>query len=245
MSIDTIVKAASANKAVNTALSVPAVETCFAKHGATTSKLVRGALGQEGTRAELVIELNNAKCPMLPHWNASDATVKAVTALLIAGMDKTHQSLIGNSITMGDARKAHFADTELTGEKLIKAKKAFEAKWNANKGAAYLIRYGIKVAYTALKSALDNPEEPAGKGDKKGAELKGDKVVYSATQKAFAAFVIAQAELGGLDKPTAKQVDWAIRAQKLVDEVVADSKEAAKLKRSKVEVKLRFIPKAK
>lgn len=240
MSIDTIVKAASANKAVNVALSVPAVETCFAKYGATTSKLNKAFLGQEGARAALVIELNNAKCPTLPDWNASDATVKAVTALLIAGMDKAHQSLISNCITMGDARKAHFADSVLTGDKLKKAKKAFEAKWNAKKGAAYLIRYGIKVAYTALKSALDNPVAPEGNGDKKGAKLQGDKVFYTATQKAFAAFVIAQAELGGLDKPTAKQVDWAIRAQKLVDEVVADSKEAAKLKRSKVEVKLRF-----
>jgi hypothetical protein len=240
MSIDNIVKAASANKAVKVALSVPEVETCFAKYGATTSKLGKASIGQEGARAALVIELNNARCPVLPAWNAKDGTVRQVAALIINGMDKAHQSLICNSITMGDARKAHFANTELTGEKLKKAKKAFEAKWNADKGAGYVVRYIIKGSYTALKSALDNPVAPKGEGDKKGAKLKGDKVVYTATQKAFAAFVIAHGELGGLDKPTDKQVDWTIRAQKLVDEVIADSKEAAEFKRSKVEVKLRF-----
>jgi hypothetical protein len=240
MSIDNIVKAASATKAVNVALSVPEVETCFAKYGATTSKFGKAAIGQEGARAALVIELNNAKCPVLPAWNAKDGTVRQVAALIINGMDKVHQSTIGNCITLKDARTAHFADTELTGDKLKKAKVVFETKWNADKGAAYIVRYIIKGAYTALKSALDNPVAPKGEGDKKGAKLPSDKVVYTATQKAFAAFVIAHAELGGLDKPTAKQVDWAIRAQKLIDEVVADSKEAAKFKRSKVEVMLRF-----
>ena len=238
MSIDTIVKAASANKAVNTAINAAHVE--FAKYGATTSKLGKASNAQEVTRAALVVILNNAKCPALPAWNAGDATVNAVATLIMAGMSPDHQKMTGGCIRMGDAKKAHFADTELTGEKLKKAKVAFETKWNAEQGAAYLVKRVIKVAYTALKSALDNPEAPAGKGDKKGAKLQGDKVVYSATQKAFAAFVIAQAELGGLDKPTLQQVDWAIRAQKLVDEVIAGSTEAAKFKRSKVEVKLRF-----
>jgi len=240
MSILNIVKAASANKAVNVALNVPSVETSFTAYGATTSKLGKASIAQEAARAALVLELNNAKCPTLPAWNAGDATVKAVTALIIGGMDKTHQLLIGNCITMGDAKKAHFADTELTGEKLKKAKVAFETKWNAEQGAAYLVKHVIKVSYTALKSALDNQAAPAAEGTKAGAKLQADKVCYTATQKAFAAFVIAQAELGGLEKPTAKQVDWAIRAQKLVDEVVAESREVKTFKRSKVEVKLRF-----
>tara|TARA_R110002096_G_scaffold412310_1_gene612762 strand:+ start:184 stop:918 length:735 start_codon:yes stop_codon:yes gene_type:complete len=240
MSIDTIVKAASATKAVNVALSVPEVETCFAKYGATTSKLGKATIGQESARAALVIELNNAKCPMLPSWNAKDSTVRQVANLIINGMDKSLRSKIGNRITLKEARTAHFADSELTGDKLKKAKVAFEVKWNEHHGAAYIVRYIIKGAYTALKSALDNPVAPKGEGDKKGAKLTGDKVVYTATQKAFAAFVIAQDELGGLDKPTEKQVDWAMRAQKLIDEVIAGSKEAAKFKRSKVEVKLRF-----
>ena len=240
MSIDNIVKAAAATKAVNVALSVPEVETCFAKYGATTSKLGKAAIGQESARAALVIELNNAKCPVLPAWNAKDSTVRQVANLIINGMDKSLRSKINDRITLKDARTAHFADTELTGDKLKKAKVAFEVKWNAHHGAGYIVRYIIKGAYTALKSALDNPAAPAGEGDKKGAKLPSDKVVYTATQKAFAAFVIAQAELGGLDKPTEKQVDWAMRAQKLVDEVVASSKEVTTFKRSKVEVKLRF-----
>jgi hypothetical protein len=238
MSIDNIVKAASANKAVNVAINVAHAE--FAAYGATTSKLSKASDAQDATRAALVVVLNNAKCPSLPSWNAGDAAVNAVASLIMAGMSTAHQNALGNSIRMGDAKKAHFAGTELTGEKLKKAKVAFETKWNAEQGAAYLVKRVIRVAYTALKSALDNPVAPAGEGAKKGAKLPSDKVVYTATQKAFAAFVIAQAELGGLDKPTAKQVDWAIRAQKLVDEVVADSKEAATFKRSKVEVKLRF-----
>ena len=143
---------------------------------------------------------------------------------------------------MGDAKKAHFADSELSGEKLKKARIAFDTKWNAEQGAAYLIKRVIRVAYTSLKSKLDNPNPVAlpAKGTKTGAKLQADKLVYTPTQKAFAAFVIAQAELGGLDKPTEKQVEWAIRAQKLVDEVVADSPEAARFKRSGIEVKLRF-----
>ena len=238
MSIDNIVNAASANKAVNTAINVAHIE--FAEYGASTSKLSKASDASDTARAALVAVLNNAKCPSLPSWNAGDAAVNAVATLIMAGMSTAHQKATGGCIRMGDAKKAHFADTELTGEKLKKAKVAFEAKWNAEQGAAYLVRRVIKVAYTALKSALDNPVAPKGEGDKKGPKLKGDKVVYTATQKAFAAFVIAQAELGGLDKPTAKQVDWAIRAQKLVDEVVAESKEVTKFKRSKVEVKLRF-----
>ena len=241
MSIDNIVKAASATKAVNVALSVPEVETCFAKYGATTSKLGKAAIGQEAARAALVIELNNAKCPVLPAWNAKDSTVRQVANLIINGMDKSLRSKIGNCITLKDARTAHFAGTELTGDKLKKAKAAFLTKWDEHHGAAYIVRYIIKGAYTALKSALDNPVAPKGEGDKKGAKLNGDKVVYTATQKAFAAFVIAHAELGGLDKPTAKQVDWAIRAQKLIDEVVADSKEVTTFKRSKIQAKLRFL----
>jgi len=240
MSIDNIVKAASATKAVKVALSVPEVEDGFAKYGATTSRFAKTSIAQEVAREVLVQALNNAKCPVLPAWNAKDSTVRQVANLIINGMDKSHQSKIGNCITLKDARTAHFADTELTGDKLKKAKVAFEVKWNAHHGAAYIVRYTIKGAYTALKSALDNPVAPKGEGDKKGAKLQGDKVVYTATQKAFAAFVIAQAELGGLDKPTEKQVDWAMRAQKLVDEVVASSKEVTTFKRSKVEAKLRF-----
>jgi len=238
MSIDNIVNAASANKAVNTAINVAHVE--FAEYGASTSKLSKASDASDTARAALVAVLNNAKCPSLPSWNAGDAAVNAVAALIMAGMSTAHQKATGGYIRMGDAKKAHFADTELTGEKLKKAKVAFETKWNAVQGAAYLVKRVIKVAYTALKSALDNPAAPAGEGDKKGAKLTGDKVVYTATQKAFAAFVIAQAELGGLDKPTEKQVDWAMRAQKLVDEVIAGSKEVTTFKRSKVEVKLRF-----
>ena len=238
MSILNIVKAASANKAANTAINAAHVE--FANYGATTSKLGKASDAQEVTRAALVVVLNNAKCPTLPAWNAGDATVLTVAALIIAGMATDHQKMTGGCIRMGDAKKAHFADTELTGEKLKKAKVAFETKWNAEQGAAYLVKRVIRVAYTALKSAMDNPVAPAAEGTKTGAKLQADKVVYTATQKAFAAFVIAQAELGGLEKPTAKQVDWAIRAQKLVDEVIAESKEAATFKRSKVEVKLRF-----
>lgn len=239
MTISNIVTAAAANKAVNVALTTARVE--FAEYGATTSKLAKASDAQDATRAALVIALNNAKCPTLPAWNAGDAAVNAVAALIIAGMSTAHQKMVGNSIRMGDAKKAHFRGTELTGEKLKKAKVAFETKWNAEQGAAYLVKRVIRVAYTALKSALDNPAAPAGEGDKKGAKLKGDKVVYTATQKAFAAFVIAHEELGGLEKPTEKQVDWAIRAQQLIDEVTAESKEVAKFKRSKTEASIRFI----
>ena len=240
MSIDTIVKAASANKAVNVALSLPEVEDCFAKYGATTSRFAKTSIAQAVAREVLVQELNNAKCPVLPAWNSKDATVRQAALLIINGMDKSHQKATGKCITMKDARTVHFANSELTGDKLKKAKVAFETKWNADKGAAYIVRYIIKGAYTALKSALDNPVAPAGEGAKTGAKLNGDKVVYTPTQKAFAAFVIAQEELGGLEKPTEKQVDWAIRAQQLIDEVTAESKEVTKFKRSKAAASLRF-----
>lgn len=238
MTISNIVKAASANKAVNVAIT--SARESFAKYGATTSRFAKTSIAQEVARAVLVQELNNAKCPVLPAWNSKDATVRQVTALIINGMDKSHQKATGKCITLKEARTVHFANTELTGDKLKKAKVAFETKWNEHHGAAYIVRYIIKGAYTALKSALDNPVAPKGEGDKKGAKLQGDKVVYTPTQKAFAAFVIAQEELGGLEKPTEKQVDWAIRAQQLIDEVTAESKEVAKFRRSKAAASLRF-----